>query len=696
MDEQPLEEEMELAEASQTPSIEDIVTALQREFDDAEDFYTAEIQPEEEVANMYYEAKPFGDEVEGRSQIVLPDVAEAIDYMSISVLRTFLSGDRVIEIEATDADDEEAADEATAALHYNFMREQDGSRILGDWLQSGLLERIGVAKTVCYTEEKISREQFIVDAEQIQALDAGMLPMPEGAELEDIADNGDGTFTAKLKVSQVVKRYRDVAIPLKEFRFARNARHEDDADYVAHVCLKTRSELVEMGFDRDQVDDLPTADGLSTMADRYDEEMWRDSNDLPNELQTVLLCEEYAKMDVDGDGIAERVKIFRVENEILKDAETGEPSIETVTENPFSVFCPFPRAHRMVGNSLADKSMDIMRIRSVVARQMQDGMYLANMPRPMVDMAGEHASVTIEDLLRPIPGSPIRYRGQAPMPYQAGLDVGKSLSVLEYWNGERETRTGITRLNQGLDADTLNKTATGASLMAAQGQQMEEAIARQFGEAFGRLMAKKMRLMKAEGAEFPVKVDGQYTMANASQWPDEFRLIVRVGLGTGRKEQRLQYLFALGQLMERGYPIGAVDSTGLFRLGSEIVSAMQLGQGDDYFVNPEEQQGEEGPSDEDKAMQADQMKEQMKAQSEQMKAQAKAQGEQMKVQAKLQGDQMKAEASVMTARERMQHEAELRREEMDLEAQLAIIKMELTGEGSTSINDTSPGGNLAR
>jgi hypothetical protein len=327
-----------------------------------------------------------------------------------------------------------------------------------------------------------------------------------------------------------------------------------------------------------------------------------------------------------------------------------------------------------------------MRIRSVVARQMQDGMYLANMPRPMVDMAGEHAATTIEDLLRPIPGSPIRYRGQAPMPYQAGLDVGKSLSVLEYWNGERETRTGITRLNQGLDADSLNKTATGASLMAAQGQQMEEAIARQFGEAFGRLMAKKMRLMKAEGAEFPVKVDGKYTMASAANWPEEFRLIVRVGLGTGRKEQRLQYLFALGNLLQQGYEVGAVDARGLFRYGSEVVSAMQLGQGDDYFVNPEEQQqGEEGPSDEDKAMQA-----------EQMKDQAKAQGEQMKIQAKLQGDQIKAEASVMTARERMQHEAELRREEMDLEARLAMIKLAMTGEGSGNISDAAPGGSLAR
>lgn len=669
---------------TETPSLEDIVSALKREFEDAEDFYTQELQPEQEAANRYYEAEPFGDEVEGRSQIVLPVVAEVIDYMVPSVLRVFISGDRVIEFEATTEEDEAGAEEATAAIHYNFMREQDGARILSDWLQSGLLERIGVAKTICETEEKVSRDQLIVDQEQAQALDAGML-LGEGAELEQLVPQEDGTFIAHLKTTRIVKRYRDVTIPLEEYRFSRNARHEDDADYQAHVCLKTRSELVEMGFDRDQVESLPVASELEVVgrgygATSYDDHRWRDTSELPLELQTVLLCEEYARMDVDGDGIAERIKVFRVESEILIDGETGEPAIETVTEHPFSVFSPFPRAHRLVGNSLADKVMDLQRIESVIARQMQDGMYLANMPRPLVDMSSpDYAATTLEDVLRPIPGSPIRYKGTPPQPFQSGLDVSKSLAVLEHWKGERESRTGITRLNQGLDADTLNKTATGAALMASQGQQMEEAVARNFAEALGRLMAKKLRLMKAEGAQFQIKVDGKYATANASNWPDEFRLLIRVGLGTGRKEQRLQYLMAFGNVLERAMPTGEVKPGAVAKYIGELVSAMQLGQGDDYAHSPDELANMPQADPEAAAHEAEMQKEAVKAD------------------AKAQGDMLKGEIDLTLERERMAQEAQLRREEMAMEYDLKTVGMAVDAETKrTQINDAKPGGSVAK
>jgi hypothetical protein len=655
-------------------SLEDIVSALKREHDDAEDYFTGTLWPEVEAAIRYYEAKPFGDEIDGRSQLVLPDVAEVIEYMAQSVLRNFVSADRVVEIEATNDEDEMGADEATAALDFNFRREQDGYRVLSDWLQSGLLEKVAAIKTVCETEEKITRERVQVDQEQALALDAGEHPALEGAECENIIPQADGTFIATIKRVSKAKRYRDIPLPLAEFRFSRNARHEDDADYIAHVSLKTRSELVEMGFDRDQVADLPMADSLDLNRNNWMMDSWRDTSDLPKELQTVLLCEEYARMDVDGDGIAERIQVFRVADDILE--RNGEPAMETIEENPVVVFTPFPRAHRLVGGSLADKSMDLQRIRSVVARQLMDGMYNANMPRPLVDMAqSDYAATTLEDILRPVPGAPIRYKGQAPIPYQTAFDVGKSISVLEFWTGERETRTGITRMNQGLDADTLNKTATGAAMMQAQGQQHEEAVARVFGEAFGRLMAKKLRLMKREGAKFPIKLDGKapaedgqgqtkYRIADATRWPDEFNTIIRVGLGTGRKEQRLQYLFALRDTMALGYEVGAVDGKGLFRLGSEMVRAMGLGQGDDFFVDPANAEPKQEPPDPAA----------MKVQADAEAMKAKLDLETQRATAQLGLDEQKASATIDAMREKHQLEMEQKREQAAEEMQLARDK----------------------
>jgi hypothetical protein len=49
---------------------------------------------------------------------------------------------------------------------------------------------------------------------------------------------------------------------------------------------------------------------------------------------------------------------------------------------------------------------------------------------------------------------------------------------MEYMAGVLENRTGMTRYNQGLDADSLNKTASGINMVMSAAQQRQELIAR--------------------------------------------------------------------------------------------------------------------------------------------------------------------------------------------------------------------------
>ena len=194
------------------------------------------------------------------------------------------------------------------------------------------------------------------------------------------------------------------------------------------------------------------------------------------------------------------------------------------------------------------------------------------MPRPIVDSRLADAD-TYSDILNPIPGSPIRAPGGAGtvQPFQTGFDIGKSMQAMEWLTGERESRTGITRLNQGLDADALNKTATGTALMQSQGQQQEEFIARNLAETLSRLFLKKYRLMRAEGDPFKVKVDGQYKEVDPSQWPEEVNMIVRVGLGSNSKDKRIQARMALAQLMAEGTQIGDVEPKHGHRNGRRLL-----------------------------------------------------------------------------------------------------------------------------
>lgn len=611
-------------------------------------FRDSSLADEQAVAIDYYEARPFGDEEEGLSQVVTPDVAEVVDYMTISTSRTIVAGDRVVEFESAEAEGEAAAEEATAAVTYSFMKGQDGYRVIHDWIQSGLIEKIGIAKTCAETHDKVVKRRGLVSEDQLAALHGA------GAEIAAATDHGDGSFTIEAIERTKEVRFVDYPIPSEEFLFASRTRHEDDSDYLCHRSAKSVSDLIAMGFDRAVVESLPT-DNIGIRLDTRSNARWLDETQIaPSATHKLWLREEYKRVDLDGDGVDELVKIFRVDDVIL--------DVEEVDENPFVVWCPFPRAHRMVGHSLADKVMDLQRIKSVILRQQLNGLYLTNNPRMYVpqDCLTED---TIDDLLTVRPGGLVRGRGPSkPEPLYEAFDMSKGMTMLEYITGERESRTGITRLNQGLDADALNKTATGTALMQAQGQQMEEYVARNFAEALARLFAKKLRLMVAVGKPFAIRVDGQARTVDPAYWPAGLSASARVGLGSGRKDQRLQYRAQMLDMQKEALPTGLATPRNIFKNLSAMVRDAGLGIPTDYFRDPASAEGQPAApaATPDAAM--------VKAQSD-----AEAQRQRLML------DRQKAEADLMLERQQGQAKLDALREESALKLQLERDKANAEG-----------------
>ena len=626
-------------------------------------FRDSTLADEQAVAIDYYEARPFGDEEEGLSQVVTPEVAEVVDYMTISVSRTIVSGDRVVEFECAEADCEAAAEEATAAVTYCFMKQQDGYRVIHDWIQSGLIEKIGIAKTCAETREVARKHRGHFDEEQLALLHSS------GVEISAATENGDGSFHVEMVERTQETRFVDYPVPSEEFLFASRTRHEDEAEYLCHRSAKSVSDLIEMGFDRELVESLP-ADPMTISQDSRATVRWLDETQVaPSGVKQVWLREEYKRVDLDGDGVAELVKIFRVEDVIL--------DVEEVDEPPFVVWCPFPRAHRLVGHSLADKVMDLQRVKSVILRQQLNGLYLTNNPRMYVpqDCMTED---TIDDLLTVRPGGLVRGKGSSkPEPLYEPFDMSKGMSMLQYIAGERESRTGITRLNQGLDADTLNKTATGTALMQAQGQQMEEYVARNFAEALARLFAKKLRLMMAVGKPLAVKIDGQARQVDPTRWPGGLSANVRVGLGSGRKEQRLQYRAQMLDMQKEALPVGLATKRNIFRNLSAMVRDAGLGIPTDYFLDPASPEGQaaegggQAPHPELVKAQADAEAQRQRLMFARQKAEAELTLGQQHGAAKLNALREESALKLQLERDKAAAEAALARERMAMEFGLA-------------------------
>lgn len=657
MQEDPTEETGEYSAMGET----ELVALLQDQEKMAVSYRSSELAEEQRLALEYYDALPFGDEEEGRSQVVSPDVAEAVDYMTISILRTVVSGDRVVEFEAKQQGEEDAAEDATEAVNYQFMRGQDGYKVLTDWLQSGLIEKIGVVKTCARKEMKKRKERLAQVSEDVLV---SLMNEPNVKVTTTTQDETDA-YTVEVETEREQTCYEDITIPSEEFLFSARLRDVDDMGYKAHRVLKTKSELVEMGFDRDQVEDL-AGEGTYYDSDARSTTRWADegqmrTSSLPG-MDMVWLLEEYVNVDLNGDGVAELIQVFRVDGTIL--------DMNPVEGNPFVVFTPFPRAHRMVGNSLADKVMDIQRIRSVILRQTLDGIYLTNNPRMWLPKECETEN-TVDDLLTVRPGGIIRGSGAGgqPIPLNEPFDVQRGMAMLQYLAGEQESRTGITRLNQGLDADALNKTATGTALMQAQGQQFEEFIARNFAEAMSRLFIKKLRLMIDSGDPVAVRVDGQYRSADPKEWSPDMDVSIRVGLGSGRKDQRLAYRSQLLQMQQLGLEGGLCSPKHIASNMFGWIRDASLGNPNDYWQDPEEPGYQPQQQQPDPKM----LETQQKAQTEQAKlqisagtAQAKAANDQAKImlQAQQGAAKMQAEADKVAVHANL----EIRRQE--IEAQL--------------------------
>lgn len=686
---------------------------LQIEEENASDDY---LDDERAVALDFYNGEPFGDEEEGRSQLVTRDVAEVVDYMTISLLRTMVSGDNVVEFEHSDGD---LAQIVTVAVNQRFFQDQDGYRVIADWIKAGLLEKSAIVKSVAVKKPPIRREAVLDLVAFADLTNSGY----EIVSSQPLAD--DAFDVAWLEPSPEPTRFLDIPVPNEEAEIAIDATDlDDDCEYWAHVTPKTLSQLEEMGFDTSIVTNLGLGEADTALSDARDgrgrKKSYSYMGTRTGQSRKVLLREEYCRFDYNGDLINERLVVHRVGDQILQRRDGGEPSIYPQDEQPGVLWCPFPMPYRLVGQSLADKVMDIQRTRSVALRQTMDGFYFANNPRTYLheDSAGDN---TIDDLLTVRPGAVVRWKGSVkPETNSGSFDAASGISLMEVLNGERESRTGITRLNQGIDADALNKTATGTALMQASGQQIEEYLARNFVEAFGKLMLKKYRLMRLHAEPFQMMFGGEMITVKPAEWPESMDIRARVGLGSGRKEQRLAYRMELLNIQKEALATKSslVDEQKIYNNLEGVVADAGLGDVDDYFNDPaampprEEQPDPAMLEAQAKAqIEAEKLKtEQEKIQIDAMLKERQQQNDAAIAQQKNEQDmQIKAESAALDAqlkrdraieeaslaREKFEFEKELARERQAFEMRMATQKASVTTTEGATIPANRPGGDLS-
>jgi len=700
----------------------ELKSILQAEIDDAIGYIETETVDQRKQALEAYLRQPYGNEVEGKSQIVTGEVAEAIDGALPSLVRIFTGSDNIVVFEPQGPQDEASAKQATDYCNWVFTKDNAGVSILHDWFKDALMQKNGIVKAYWEDKEDLTKERYfdLSDDElamlmsdetmEIVEQDTTEFPIfdPMGQPVVDpmgmpVMGSTHNVVVQKRKKSGKVTIEN---VPPEEFLISKKGRTIADSPFVAHRQMLTRSDLIAMGFNKKQVESLQMDDALAYTPERVarysaGEQPYQVQTDDPS-MQEIEVFECYVKTDMNGKGVATLTQVFYASNEILQD-EKGKEMIEEVDYVPFHSICPIPIPHKFFGNSLADRTTDLQLIKTTITRQMLDNLYLTNNAR-VVAVEGQ---VNLDDLLTSTAGGVIRAKSQGAVQQLVVQNVAQAaFPMLQYLDTVQSKRTGVSDASQGLDPSILqNVTAAAVASMQQAGAGKIELMARIFAETGVKSLFQGILhlLCKYQDKARMVRMRGEFVEFDPRTWANQYDVSINVGLGAGNRQEQMAMLSMVlakqEQLIAQYGPANPYVSPAQYRstLGRMVEIAGFKDSSEFYKpITPEQDQMLSNPPPQEQQMppevQAIMARTQAEIQSNQAKAQADIQLKQQQMQIDMQMAQQKAAAEMQMMREKELAKLQLEREkqqayfamkqqEFEAEAQLKAMKI---GAGITS------------
>ena len=583
-------------------SKQEILSIVSKEIHNASGYIGGELVARRKKSLEYYLGMPLGNEQEGKSQVISNDVMDTVESLMPPLMKIFTSGDNVFSCEGVGPEDEEMARQCSDYINHIFLKENNGFTSLYSAFKDALIQKNGILKIYWDNSNKTEREEYtkLTDDEFNNLVSDEEVKVQNHTEYKEpiVDDQGEqlDEITFHDVVIQRTRMYGQVRIdpiPPEEFLIERRCKSIDTANFIAHRTNKTKTELVEMGYDRDLVDSLPTGDPDYFTEDKFVRHQNIDfshgETDGDKSTQDVLLHECYVRMDVNDDGKAELLKIC-----VAGDAKKIL-DIEEIDTMPFISMTPVIMPHRFHGRSIAELVEDIQLIKSTVMRQMLDNMYLTNNNR----VAIQDGQVAMDDLLTNRPGGIVRTK-QPPqnvmMPIVSQPITEQASGMLAYLDSVKESRTGVSKTAQGLNSDSLNnKTATGMNQVLTQSQMRMELIARIFAETGVKDLALKIfeLVCKYQQKEKIIRIRGKYIPMRPYEWKDRVNITVQVGLGTGSKEQQLILMNAILERQMQAINLQQnafgpmVNLRNIYNSLKKLVENAGLNSIEPYFMDPD-------------------------------------------------------------------------------------------------------------
>lgn len=611
---------------------EQVQNNLTQAVTDAISFIETDITPRRVKAQEYFNGLSSVKADKLRSSVVATKCRDTIRAVKPGIMRLFMQSHKPVEFIPSSPQAVVGAEQATNYARYIFNK-NDGFRALHGATHDALVKITGIIKP--YYEENTAAEvdeYSDLSPEQVQFL-------RDNPENEIVEESPESLTVSRKSKSGAIKF---VGIPPEDFFVDRDAVSIRSYYCCGHSRKGRVSELVEMGFDFEEVLELATEENIAATNEekqiRTNQSGVTDETTDDPSMKHVTITEAYMRMDIKGTGVARPYKfICAGKNHTILDKSLCD-------HLPFAIFEVDPEPHTFFGRSLVEIIMDDQDAATILLRGFLDGVGMANNPR----MAAVEGQVNMDDLLNNEIGGVIRV--MAPGMLQEitmGTGTAMVMPAMQYFDELIKVKTGVTGAGMGLDVEALSaQTATGVRMLEQNTAAVSDLMARHLAEGG---MKQLFEIIAQLARQHPnpdemMRVDGQFVPVDPTSWGTQMDMIANVGIGTGQREEQMATLNQIQQTQGaiwQGYgPQNGI--VGLTEIRATLVDIARLGgvyNGDRYYkaMSPEIEaqlalaaaeaaQGAQQATDPNEAyLQVEQGKSQIRMQEIQMKAQLESQ-----------------------------------------------------------------------
>lgn len=626
--------------------IKKIMNAVDTGRDVANNYYIGTIEPKlierEEIyqADISHYKKKYprlSEKCSWRSR----DVKTLVDGLVPSLMEVFTGADSPVSIIGRNIEDDEKAKKAEALLKYDLTTKNDYNAFCNDVLKDSLKLNIGIGKAWWKREEDRKKFQVMMSPDDYAMMEYIALGTASGKmDVLDIKPVEGGYYNVEFETINLKANYPVVeAIPPSELRFSPEAGDIQDCKFVAHRKIVPGDYLKRMERDGvyEDVDEAmkKSSDPTYTTYDKLHNKELNDGkykmSDGDEASRLYELYECYVNVDYNNDGIYERLIVHTI----------GDSKIPIkIQKNEFD-YIPFfimasERDPAVIFNErsgYADIIEQQQDLKTAVIRQMIINISKANDPKVGFD----ETKVDVDALLDDSPFVPVRNTdpSRAFYAFPSPSMSSNTMELVNYSQNEIESQTGFTRYNNGLDSNSLNKTATGITAIMGMAEKRQKNLAKMYAETFFKPLFRFLIQLNQKYAEPEtlIRIGDENISISKKDLDVDCDLILNVGQGAGTKEARIQYLMLLlQQIYPQQMQIGIVNANSYYVALKLLLDEMGLLSAEKTIIDPNSQEYK----------QTQQAKAQGAQQAQQQAQQAQLQTRVAQIQAKAQADIAKA------------------------------------------------------